>query len=115
LLTNLSKYAKFCPEKLLTQKNLNKIITLNQDSIIEEIEEINDIESYGGHVRLSDFSMVFDYSTKTSVLFELVGLGGVTREIIDKFLAEKVDFLRVHNVEDHMNFLTVYKNFTQTI
>ena len=31
------------------------------------------------------------------------------------FLAEKVDFLRVHNIEDHMHFLTVYKNFTQTI
>jgi hypothetical protein len=27
------------------------------------------------------------------------------------FLAEKVDFLRVHNVEDHMHFLAVYKNF----
>ena len=31
------------------------------------------------------------------------------------FLAEKVDFLRVHNIEDHMHFLTVYKNFAQKI
>ena len=45
LLINLSKYAKFCPEKLLTQKSLNKIITLNQDSIIAAIEEFNDTES----------------------------------------------------------------------
>ena len=31
------------------------------------------------------------------------------------FLAEKVDFLRVHNIEDHIHFLTVYKNFAQKI
>jgi hypothetical protein len=106
LLINLSKYAKFCPEKLLTQKNLNKIITLNQDSIIEAINKINDTEPYGGHMRLSDLSMVFDRNTKTSVLFELVGLGCITKEIINKFLAEKVDINAEHNRETLLSLIT---------
>ena len=57
-------------------------------------------------MRVPDFSMVFDYSTKTSILFELVGLGCVTREIIDKFLAEKVDINAEHNRETLLGLIT---------
>jgi 2-amino-4-hydroxy-6-hydroxymethyldihydropteridine diphosphokinase/dihydropteroate synthase len=78
---------------------------------IEILQKVVDLQKLGvkimiGHSRKS-YLGAFSGRTATQRDIETIA--------VSCFLAEKVDFLRVHNVEDHMHFLTVYKNFTQTI
>jgi 2-amino-4-hydroxy-6-hydroxymethyldihydropteridine diphosphokinase/dihydropteroate synthase len=78
---------------------------------IEILQKVVELQKLGvkimiGHSRKSYLSA---FTCRTAAQRDIETIA------VSCFLAEKVDFLRVHNVEDHMNFLTVYKNFTQTI
>ena len=78
---------------------------------IEILQKVVDLQKLGvkimiGHSRKS-YLGAFSGRTATQRDIETIA--------VSCFLAEKVDFLRVHNVEDHMHFLTVYKNFAQRI
>jgi 2-amino-4-hydroxy-6-hydroxymethyldihydropteridine diphosphokinase/dihydropteroate synthase len=76
---------------------------------IEILQKVVDLQKLGvkimiGHSRKSYFGA---FSGRTAAQRDIETIA------VSCFLAEKVDFLRVHNVEDHMHFLTVYKNFVQ--
>lgn len=87
LLISLSEYGEFNPEKLLTEESIHKIITLNQDKIIEVIKEIEDTGQYREHKQSSNSN----YGTKDSVLFNLIDLGCINIKIMDEFLKIGID------------------------
>lgn len=78
---------------------------------IEILQKIDELQKLGVKIMIGH--------SRKSYLGAFSGRTAVHRDIetiaVSCFLAEKVDFLRVHNVEDHMHFLTVYKNFAKTI
>ena len=78
---------------------------------IEILQKVVELQKLGvkimiGHSRKSYLSA---FTCRTAVHRDIETIA------VSCFLAEKVDFLRVHNIEDHMHFLAVYKNFAQRI